>query len=318
MGARRDRSVELQLLRGRMSSPVRAERRLVRAHREVPTTLKRRRHRPGSVWAITMVRNEEDAIGPAVAHYADQGVDGLIVADNGSTDATRQILEEARADAPLHVVGDRLFEFFQATKMTMLAELARRAGADWVIPFDADELWFARGARLKPFLSDLDVDIVRATIHNVFPSHEDDVSEANPFSRLRRIDTSAHRMWKVAFRPQRLFSICKGNHDVQMRGRVGDGLFVAHFPWRTKQQVVEKVTGGVRAADAAQQSERHSRHWRAMAKWSEAEIDRNWDTLLAGESIDEMIWTPQGDLREVDVTSWTAWGLESRPPECAQ
>jgi hypothetical protein len=54
-------------------------------------------------------------------------------------------------DSRVHVVTDREPAYFQAAKMTRLARAAARAGADWVVPFDADELWFAdRGVAERP------------------------------------------------------------------------------------------------------------------------------------------------------------------------
>ena len=49
-----------------------------------------------TVVAVTMVRDEEDVIRSTVAHMLDE-VDAVIVADNLSTDRTREILDDLLA-----------------------------------------------------------------------------------------------------------------------------------------------------------------------------------------------------------------------------
>ena len=88
-----------------------------------------------------------------------QGVDGIIVVDNGSTDGTRAALDAlALGDPRVHVGTDSEPGFYQGMKTSYLAHLAWRAGADWVVPFDADEFWFAEACavaeRLRQLRSD--------------------------------------------------------------------------------------------------------------------------------------------------------------------
>ena len=48
------------------------------------------------VFAISMFKNEEDIAEFSLKHMIDEGVDGLIVADNMSTDSTRKKIEIAQ------------------------------------------------------------------------------------------------------------------------------------------------------------------------------------------------------------------------------
>ena len=115
------------------------------ANLSLPDLPARRRER-GEIWAITMVKNEADIIDRSVQHLLKQGVDHVLVADNLSTDATPDILTRLSRDHPVHVAHDRDPAHYQSWKMGLLAQAARRSGADWIVPFDADELWFgARG-----------------------------------------------------------------------------------------------------------------------------------------------------------------------------
>lgn len=82
------------------------------------------------------------------------------------------------------VVDDPEPAYFQADKMTALANRARSNGAAWIVPFDADKLWFARRATLKTYLTRLDpeVDVVVANWYHHFPSLV--TRRGTPFERM--------------------------------------------------------------------------------------------------------------------------------------
>ncbi|MCU1444223.1 MAG: glycosyltransferase family 2 protein, partial [Cryobacterium sp.] len=98
------------------------------------------------LFMTVMVRNEADIIGPMIDHHLAQGVDGIIVTDNGSVDGTLEILES---------YGDRIElkrdPVHRKQQHSVVTAMARDAyshfGADWVINADADEFWLpAQGA----------------------------------------------------------------------------------------------------------------------------------------------------------------------------
>ena len=114
--------------------------------------LSRSRRVPGSVWAVMLVRDEEDVIAGTLDHLLRQGVAGVIVADHGSTDGTWRLLQDAaRRSSKVHVLRDSEPGFYQGAKTSYLARQAWRAGADWVVPVDADEHWFAVGTDLASY-----------------------------------------------------------------------------------------------------------------------------------------------------------------------
>ena len=122
-----------------------------------PLHIRRRRRHSGEVWGVSIVRDEVDVIGLTVRHLLDQGVSRILVADNCSVDGTRELLRSlARTTRRVAVVTDHEPAYYQSEKMTWLAHQAWRGGADWIVPFDADEFWFAEGMSIAEYLGTLD------------------------------------------------------------------------------------------------------------------------------------------------------------------
>src|SRR5690242_16616279 len=96
-----------------------------------------------TTFAVAMVKDEADIVADTVEATLRE-VDAMIVADNGSTDGTREIL----ADLPVTVIDDPDPAYYQSVKMTELAAQAADAGADWVLPIDADERWYSPHGRI--------------------------------------------------------------------------------------------------------------------------------------------------------------------------
>lgn len=262
----------------------------------------RRRRQPGSVWGIAMVKDERDVIAGTIEHLLGQGVDRLLVADNGSGDGTLEWLRERAGTAPLTVVRDREPAYYQAQKMTRLAHWAASRGADWIVPFDADERWLAPGDTLAAFLRRQPVDVVTAQIHNVFP-----VRETDGAVRMRRLDLTPHADVKVAFRAHPLVLLLMGNHAVVRPGPVGAGLAILHLPWRSPEQLRGKVRAGARALRAAGHDEGVGTHWHALADREDAALRAVWERLLRGDPDPAITWSPRGPFVLADVTSWSTW-----------
>ena len=101
------------------------------------------------VTAIMIVRNEQNILPISVGYLLNNvRVDRLIVADNGSTDSTVEILSRlSQIDARVrwtNVAGP----WHQAEVATGLAREAYRDGANWIIVNDADEFFFHRGSKV--------------------------------------------------------------------------------------------------------------------------------------------------------------------------
>ncbi len=290
--------------------PYRRERRSAMDHLVVPDTLRPAPRRAGSVWAVTMMHNEQDVVEHVLTHLFEQGVDAMIVADNMSDDATPAILATLAERHPLHVVRDTWQAHAQGTKMTLLTQLARRCGADWVVPFDADELWFASGTSVADFLRTTDADVVTADLHNVFPGVDDDDEEPDAFLRLTQFDTSASPVGKIAFRPRRLYKLWEGNLDVNMGGSRSAGLHIAHYPFRSFEQMAGKLRHGRRAMELTRFSSETGSHWRIAGAWSDEELHDAYRRLQLGERIEHLSWTPIGPMEHLHPGRWRTWKAE--------
>lgn len=241
--------------------------------------------------AVAMVRDEADVIGSTVAHMLEQ-VDAVIVADNLSRDDTRAILEELAHEHPdrLTIADDYEPAYRQSEKMTALALRARlELGAEWIVPFDADEWWYSPFGRIADVLADVAPQwlVVPAPLYDHVATAEDPV-DVDPVRRLGFRRREANPLPKVACRWRDDMTIAQGNHDAHYTGRASyfDPLLtVRHFPYRSVEQLVRKVRNGAAAYAAGGDSipEDFGAHWRQWGRLLEergepaiAELFHDW------------------------------------------
>lgn len=240
--------------------------------------LPRRKVKPGSVWAVTMVRNEADVVGRSIRHLLGQGVDGVIVVDNLSEDATPDVLAElAREDGRVHVGVNALDAFYQGRAMSYLTWLAHRAGADWIILFDADEFWFGQEGTVVDALRQVGPDRVQAAAsYDLLPGTLEGVNftDPNAVARMRQEPSTK----KVAIRPDRWVWVDDGNHTCLDLGPAAPGaLRIAHVPHRSLEQRVQKAVVGAAALGRASSLGSHiGYHWRTAAGQGEDELAAAW------------------------------------------
>lgn len=217
--------------------------------------------------AISMVRDEEDVIEHTLAHMLTQ-VDHAIVADNRSVDGTRDILESFGDQVT--IIDDQEVGYRQAEKMTALTHQAGEMGADWVIPFDADEAWYL------PNLDALEADVVMARSH-VYVPRPDDLNDSNPITRMLWRVAEPERFRKVCFRYHPDVVLHMGQHDVSRPGRRAEKGSVRHYQYRTLEQVRRKVSNGVQAYEATDLPHLYGTHWRDIDNLDEAGLAAWWD-----------------------------------------
>lgn len=215
--------------------------------------------------AVSVVRDEADIIGLTVGNMVEQ-VDHVIVADNGSTDGTGDILRELGVE----VVEDTDPAHYQSRKMSALARRAESRGATWVVPFDADEVWRPTVARtVGAALGELPLEarIADAVVYDhvaadVFPS---------PWRRAEMLP-----LRKVACRPQWV-TIHDGNHGASYEDQshpltVTGLLEIHHFPYRSASQMIRKARNGSAALAATDLPEDVGKHWRDYGRLSDEQL----------------------------------------------
>lgn len=280
----------------RRDRSLRAEIATVRERLELPPLP----HRATGVWAVTMVKDEADIIEQTVRHLFTQGVNGVLVSDNGSTDDTLAVLQRLAGELNVHIARDLEPAYYQASKMSVLADWARRAGAEWIVPFDADEFWFAEETTLADWLIGQPADVVSATMHNQFPDEQGGW----------RVDRTPHLYPKVAFRAHRLAWLGMGNHSVTRPGRRTGGLHVLHVPWRSYEQFARKTRNGQAALAASSLPDGAGSHWRDIGTQTDWTLQHLWEDLVAGRDDPSLGWSPVGPFLRADARSWQLWDPE--------
>lgn len=220
-----------------------------------------------SVWAVSMVRDEADVIEGTIRHMAGE-VDQMLVADNGSVDGTREILDRLTDDLPLTVVDDPDPAYYQSAKMTTLADKAHAAGAVWVVPFDADEIWHAPD-RVRDVLGGRPAEetVCWAMLHNHLRTAVDP-DDPDPIRSMVWRQRGDAPLAKVAVRWRPGCVIAQGNHDAQHPdGAVGvPALSICHFPARSAAQFARKGINGAAAYAAADLPADMGNHWRSYGQ----------------------------------------------------
>jgi hypothetical protein len=217
---------------------------------------------------ITMVKDEIDVIEYTLRHLVGQGVDHIWVADNMSTDGTRELLHELEDVLPVVVVHDDEVGYYQSRKMSALADTVRQDGADFIIPFDADECWYSdRGTLRETIRRNQQHDIHAALLFNHFPT-SGDLPDENPFRRIVHRDHHPAPLQKVVIRAVEGAVIHQGNHGATVGAAQPrlTGMRVGHFPWRSFEQFVKKVRNGAAAYAATDLPEEVGSHWRSYGR----------------------------------------------------
>jgi hypothetical protein len=277
----------------------------------------------GGVWAVGIVRDEVDIVGTVITNLLAQGVERVVIADNLSVDGTAEVLEGLARSHPVTVLGDRLAAHYQAEKTTVLARAAAAAGAGWILPFDADEVWRIPGAvplgtedgaappgtddgavppgTVAQWLAGCDADVVQVPVFNHVPTDGDDAGEADPVRRLRWRKTEPNRLHKVAFRAHPRARLHQGNHGVDRRGRRRRGLEIRHFPYRSEEQFVRKIRQGSAALAATELSAEVGKHWRGLGVGDDAQRRAAWRSLVETHNLASEWWVPRHGLVEDPV-----------------
>jgi glycosyltransferase involved in cell wall biosynthesis len=247
------------------------------------------RRRRGGTTAIAMVRDEEDIVGETVAHMAEQ-VDEVVVLDNRSRDRTREILDAIGVS----VIDDPEVGFYQSAKLT---RLARSLSTEWVVAFDADEIWLtSSGAPIKEVLADLPraAMVCEATVLVHVPTGLDPDGPPVASMHYRRPRIEAHR--SIACRVRDDLTILAGSHGAKYGERLAlkaDGLIeVRHYPARSPEQLIRKIRKGAEAYAATDLRAAATHRWREQAKLSDEELREVFRAFHFSEDAEGLVHDP--------------------------
>ena len=224
------------------------------------------------IWAVGTTRNEADIIRANVLHHQSQGVSHFLWLDNGSTDGTTDVLDELRQSVSLEW---RLHtdSFRQDVLLTALAREAFVRGADWVLPLDADEFWYAPQGSLRQVLKRTDAGALRVQLVN-FVQRRDQLTAAaaglltmnrrppepiGPIDRLEELVNSRRIGFVEILYPAKwiartcpLLEVGWGNHTLygSLAPAVDtDAIVCLHAPLRSRATLENKVDSGRRFED---------------------------------------------------------------------
>ena len=202
--------------------------------------------------ATLLVRDEEEILHAHLDYHLAQGVDLFLVMDNGSVDATPEILGEyERAGAVRVVPGAEPGQYRQGEWVTTMARLAATEhGADWVLNLDADEFWWPRAGTLPDALAAVPdrYGVLHAARIDFDPVPDGD----EPFwermtvrRRVLRTPLGNRGLPRVAHRGDPRIEVVTGNHaafapDLLLAPPV-DVIDALHYPTRSLAQLERKV-----------------------------------------------------------------------------
>jgi glycosyltransferase involved in cell wall biosynthesis len=232
-----------------------------------------------------LLRDEEDIVRENLDFHLAQGVDRVIVTDNGSEDATVEILREYEAQGAVRLLLEPEDDYSQGRWVTRMARLAAKEGADWVINNDADEFWWPRSGTLASTFAGLgdEVGVVVAHRTNFVPRPEDgrrfwERMTARERQSLNPLGKPLPP--KVAHRAHPELTVVQGNHRVEgpeLGERVDDGSIE-----------IQIVKGGRAYARNRELPYRTGRTWRHLYElWERGELRDHYDQQVVAE--------PRGD-----------------------
>jgi len=215
------------------------------------------------ITGISIVRDEADIVRMTLLYHLAIGCDNILVIDNGSTDATPRVLEKLSRRYPVEWVRDD-GSFRQAELATELAREAARNGADWVVPFDADEFWWPRMMSLRSLLEESSAGVLQTRMVNFVQRRRQHRSSRSSIARMTwRAETVRSSVFegdlveageisyvegiyppKHVARATASIDIGKGNHAIGgVPGplELTDDLVCLHAPLRSRHELEKKA-----------------------------------------------------------------------------
>jgi hypothetical protein len=299
---------------------------------------------PLKITAICTTKNDWPVIACSCLHLARQGIDELIVLSSGATDQTVSGLRRlAQNGAPIIVVEEPAGLFHHAALTTILAHVAIERGADWIVPFDADEFmmpadptislrdvitaWSAsdeprsRRLQVRNFIVPSDTEeftpeTLEQSIAVAVPQAEQPLEDTIEAVRVGAFPfVCAPFPSKLVIAREEGLWVYAGAHEtdgLQFAAAPADDAFIAHIPFRDRRSLDQRRAHGETIARLGY-AQRHAWQSRlvAVADSTPGALDRaGWWRL---NSLAEMDLIETGDLFVRDTrlaTCATALRLE--------
>ena len=243
-----------------------------------------------------LVRDEEDIVADNLDFHLAQGVDEVIVTDNGSVDGTLEILRAYEARGVVRIIVEPTDDYSQGRWVTRMARMAATEHkADWVINNDADEFWWPREGTLRTLFEGLGGDVGAVVGHrtNFVPRPEDDRPywERMTLRERESLNPVGKPLPpKLAHRAHPEIVVVQGNHRIKgpdVGSEVDDGsIEILHFPMRSYAQFENKIVKGGRAyARNKELPEKTGRTWRRLYEtWEEGGLPAHYEASVVAEA----------------------------------
>ena len=211
------------------------------------------------IFSISIVKNEADII-ESFIRYNINILDGMILLDNNSSDNTVEILNLLKKEGlNLHIIKDEDKEFGQTAKMNkLMACVVNKFKVDIVVPLDADEFVMTPHKKNpREFIENIEFpNFGLIKIKTYYPSFDKENEKFIP-SRITFARDGTSGEYNKVIIPKELVEkfdvkITKGNHYLTYNSEYEDiikekivpKLRIAHFPIRSKEQFISKVSVG--------------------------------------------------------------------------
>jgi glycosyltransferase involved in cell wall biosynthesis len=243
-----------------------------------------------------LVRDEEDIVADNLDFHLAQGVDEVIVTDNGSVDGTLEILRAYEARGLVRIIVEPTDDYSQGRWVTRMARMAATEHkADWVINNDADEFWWPREGTLRTLFEGLGGDVGAVVGHrtNFVPRPEDDRPywERMTLRERESLNPVGKPLPpKLAHRAHPEIVVVQGNHRIKgpdVGSEVDNGAIeILHFPMRSYAQFENKIVKGGRAyARNKELPEKTGRTWRRLYQtWEKGGLPAHYEASVVAEA----------------------------------
>lgn len=208
--------------------------------------------------SITMIKNESDIIESFIRYHANI-FDEMIVLDNGSSDESKQIIENLQSEnLPVTLIEDDDAYYNQNEKLTRLMKKAfEEFSADLLCPLDVDEFLCCDTKNPREILENLDESsyyLIKWETY-VATAKDDPAIKFIPERITHMRDEKLDSFYKIAV-PKDIAVNCEislqvGSHDLIFENpqeiitpQIIDDLKIAHFPLRSVEQCMSKILVG--------------------------------------------------------------------------